>query len=286
MGMRQQFRAFTNRVREHFRSRASIIEERDRLQRLYSAALELRTRKLEYTAETQSALVEMEIEPNIAFAILANSLGKFLDEHHNATNYVEQGLTIDMPWRGSGIRGDFGVIIVRKSGKSPHELRLEAEQREQSLRDACRDALSMLEGDDDATDVIRRAADRLRVVSALRETQSETVLNTPTTYPREIAESTGLHLNALRKKPKRKPLLHDGLTASDAVKLLDREIRSAMKRGYTLDEIVTELRSQGLELSKATIKRNLKPLRKRTKTPASKAPERVRIAPLASQDSP
>jgi len=277
--MQQQLRAFTDRVREHFRSRASIIEERDRLQRVYSASLELKTRKLEYTAGTESALIEMEIEPNIAFAILANSLGRFLDEYPTAENYVDQGVTIDMPWRGRGVRGGFSVIVVRTTGKSPHELRYEAEQREKSLRDACHDALSMLEGDDDAANVVRRAAERLRAIPTLGEPQIEAATNTPKTYEREIAESAGSHLDALRKKPKKKPRAHDGLTASDAVKLLDRQIRSAMKRGYTLDEIVTAFRSQGIELSKTTIKKNLKPLRKRTKNPAHNTQERAIPAP-------
>ena len=60
----------------------------------------------------------------------------------------------------------------------------------------------------------------------------ETVMDKPKTYKRKKAESARSHLDAL---PKKKPPVPDDLSGSGVVKLLRSSIRSAMKKGYTID---------------------------------------------------
>lgn len=59
-------------------------------------------------------------------------------------------------------------------------------------------------------------------------------------------------LAALPRKPKAKP---EHLLMNELVKHMRTEIRAALNRGYSLDDIVTALNAQGFDLKTPTLKR-------------------------------
>ena len=99
----------------------------------------------------------------------------------------------------------------------------------------------------------------------------EKVVNTIKLHTIEILDSAGLHLDTLPKKDPPVPVVFNG---SGSVKILDEKIRAALAKGYTIDDIIDELKTQGVELSKPTIKKNLtkppKNQKNKTKKPAKK----------------
>jgi hypothetical protein len=70
----------------------------------------------------------------------------------------------------------------------------------------------------------------------------------------------------LRALPTIEPPPKD-LTKSDAIKMLTKEIKSLQKRGYSLEQIASSLKGEGLDISTPTLKSYLQ----RTKTDRAKA---------------
>jgi hypothetical protein len=96
-------------------------------------------------------------------------------------------------------------------------------------------------------------------------------------YTVEQVEEIATKLRAL---PKIEPPPKD-LTKSDVVKMLAKEIKSLQKRGYTLEQIASSLKGEGLDISTPTLKSYLQ----KAKTPGVKA-KAVRGSAEAKQISP
>jgi DNA-binding transcriptional MerR regulator len=71
----------------------------------------------------------------------------------------------------------------------------------------------------------------------------------------------------LRALPAVEPPAKD-LTKSDAVKMLLKEIESLQKRGYTLEQIATSLKGEGLDISTPTLKSYLQKTKAEAKAKA------------------
>jgi hypothetical protein len=74
----------------------------------------------------------------------------------------------------------------------------------------------------------------------------------------------------LRALPTIEPPPKD-LTKSDVVKMLAKEIKSLQKRGYSLEQISSSLKGEGLDISTPTLKSYMQ----KHKTPAVKAKAKV-----------
>jgi hypothetical protein len=75
------------------------------------------------------------------------------------------------------------------------------------------------------------------------------------TYTLENVQKLGEHLAKLPPKP-RAPKT-DNLGAADLVRTIRKEIRTAMGRGYTMEDIVSAAKSMGFDLSTPTLKKYL-----------------------------
>lgn len=76
------------------------------------------------------------------------------------------------------------------------------------------------------------------------------------TYSLEKVRAFGDFLGKLPKKPRKQKTTD--LVAADLVRTLRKEIRGAMARGYTVEEIVQAAKSQGFGLSTPTLKKYLR----------------------------
>jgi methionine synthase II (cobalamin-independent) len=80
-------------------------------------------------------------------------------------------------------------------------------------------------------------------------------------YTVEQVEEIAIKLRAL---PKIEPPPKD-LTKSDVVKMLAKEIKSLQKRGYSLEQIASSLKGEGLDISTPTLKSYLQKAKAPTK---------------------
>ena len=74
------------------------------------------------------------------------------------------------------------------------------------------------------------------------------------TYTATDVQTLGEHLRALPKKERIEPT---ALAAADVVRKLRAEIRLAMRRGYTADEIVAAAKAKGVDLTTPTLRKYL-----------------------------
>jgi hypothetical protein len=80
-------------------------------------------------------------------------------------------------------------------------------------------------------------------------------------YKLEQVEAIASKLRAL---PAIEPPPKD-LTKQEVVKMLAKEIKSLQKRGYTLDQIATSLKGEGLDITTPTLKSYLQKIKSPTK---------------------
>jgi hypothetical protein len=84
-------------------------------------------------------------------------------------------------------------------------------------------------------------------------------------YKLEQVEAIASKLRAL---PAIEPPPKD-LTKQEVVKMLAKEIKSLQKRGYTLDQIATSLKGEGLDITTPTLKSYMQKIKTPTKPKAT-----------------
>ena len=84
-------------------------------------------------------------------------------------------------------------------------------------------------------------------------------------------------VSKLRELPAIEPPPKD-LTKQEVVKMLAREIKSLQKRGYSLEQIASSLKGEGLDISTPTLKSYLQ----KAKTPTKPKPTGKEIAKTSS----
>ncbi len=90
----------------------------------------------------------------------------------------------------------------------------------------------------------------------------------------------------LRALPAIEPPPKD-LTKSDVVKMLAKEIKSLQKRGYSLEQIASSLKGEGLDISTPTLKSYIQKAKAPTKPkPTGKEPSSTSSAPPTSPALP
>ncbi|NNM93697.1 MAG: hypothetical protein HKL92_10180 [Candidatus Eremiobacteraeota bacterium] len=98
-------------------------------------------------------------------------------------------------------------------------------------------------------------------------------------YSLEKVQTFGDYLGKLPKKSREKKTTDLG--AADLVRTLRKEIRAAMARGYTVEEIVQAAKGQGFDLSTPTLKKYLKPGAATTKPKATDTKKNTTPEPKA-----
>jgi intein-encoded DNA endonuclease-like protein len=73
------------------------------------------------------------------------------------------------------------------------------------------------------------------------------------------------------------------LTKQEVVKMLAKEIKSLQKKGYTLEQIATSLKGEGLDISTPTLKSYLQRVKSPPKTP--KSPTKKKVDPVTESNS-
>jgi intein-encoded DNA endonuclease-like protein len=104
-------------------------------------------------------------------------------------------------------------------------------------------------------------------------------------YTPEQAEKIAATLRALpaMEPPPKK------LTKAEVVKLLSKEIRDLQKRGYSLEQIASSLKGEGLDISTPTLKSYLaksKPAKNNNPRPKKVKVENLEKEPVATASEP
>jgi hypothetical protein len=87
----------------------------------------------------------------------------------------------------------------------------------------------------------------------------------------------------LRELPAIEPPPKD-LSKKEAVKLLSKEIRSLQKRGYTLEQIATSIKGEGLDISTYTLKSYMNNSKQGSKSSKTTTPARLQAAKTSELD--
>lgn len=88
----------------------------------------------------------------------------------------------------------------------------------------------------------------------------------------------------LRALPEIEPPPKD-LTKQEVVKMLAKEIKALQKRGYSLDQIASSLKGEGLDISTPTLKSYLQRTKAKAAKPKSSTPRTPKTPSVASRST-
>lgn len=92
------------------------------------------------------------------------------------------------------------------------------------------------------------------------------------TYTLDSVQKLGAHLAKLPPKPRESKT--ENLGAADLVRTIRKEIRAAMSRGYTMEDIVSAAKSMGFDLSTPTLKKYIGPSVRKQRTTRGDTPKK------------